>query len=313
MIPANPTSNASPEAPRRDPVLRFDHHPREFRDHRHVYAVLSRRARGISIGINLNPDKSCNFGCIYCQVDRSVPGGGREVDEKTLLEELRVLLNVGVSGELARLAQVDAVPEDLGRVADVAFSGDGEPTTYKGLASLVRRSAALIEETGLAVPITLITNATLFHKPWVREALDELAACGGRTWAKLDAGSEGHYSLVNETKVPFARVLDNIREEAMRRPLTIQSLFLRLDGEGPARAEIEAYAGRLAHVVREGGKLAGVQVTTVARRPPRDDVSALPASALEEIARVVRDAIPGVPVDVFPGGANAPADEENAP
>ena len=110
-----------------------------------------------------------------------------------------------------------------------------------------------------------------------------------------------------------ARVLENIREEAVRRPLTIQSLFLRLDGEGPARAEIEAYAGRLAHVVDEGGKLAGVQVTTVARRPPRDDVSALPASELEEIARVVRDTIPGVPVEVFPGSAPAPSGEGATP
>ena len=294
-------------------MLRFDHHPREFRDHRYVYAVLSRRARGVSIGINLNPDKSCNFGCIYCQVDRRIPGGSREIDENILLEELRVLLDVGASGELARLAQVDALPAELARVADVAFSGDGEPTTYKRLAALVRESAALIDESGLALPITLITNATLFHKPWVREALDELAACGGRTWAKLDAGSESYYRLVDETKVPFARVLENIREEAVRRPLTIQSLFLRLDGEGPARAEIEAYAGRLAHVVHEGGRLAGVQVTTVARRPPRDDVSALPAFALEEIASVVRGAIPGVPVEVFPGGAAASAGEEGTP
>ena len=46
-------------------------HPRYFGQNSFVYPVLSRRADGISVGINLNPDKACNFDCIYCQVDRS--------------------------------------------------------------------------------------------------------------------------------------------------------------------------------------------------------------------------------------------------
>ena len=45
-------------------------HARLFEHNRFVYPVLSRRSGGISIGVNLNPDKICNFDCIYCQVDR---------------------------------------------------------------------------------------------------------------------------------------------------------------------------------------------------------------------------------------------------
>src|SRR6187399_932798 len=37
---------------------------------RYVYAVVSPRARGLSLGINLNPSKYCNFDCVYCEVDR---------------------------------------------------------------------------------------------------------------------------------------------------------------------------------------------------------------------------------------------------
>ena len=47
------------------------HHPRTFQENRFVYPVLSRRSHGLSVGINLNPDKICNFDCIYCQVDRT--------------------------------------------------------------------------------------------------------------------------------------------------------------------------------------------------------------------------------------------------
>ena len=43
-------------------------HPRSFQENRYVYPVLSRRSKGISIGVNLNLDKVCNFDCVYCQV-----------------------------------------------------------------------------------------------------------------------------------------------------------------------------------------------------------------------------------------------------
>lgn len=47
----------------------IQHHPRDFGSQRYVYPVISRRSRGVSIGINLSPTGLCNFRCIYCQVD----------------------------------------------------------------------------------------------------------------------------------------------------------------------------------------------------------------------------------------------------
>ena len=55
-------------------VLTTQDHRRKLDENRYVYAVLSRRSGGVSIGVNLNPDKVCNFDCIYCQVDRTTPG-----------------------------------------------------------------------------------------------------------------------------------------------------------------------------------------------------------------------------------------------
>jgi wyosine [tRNA(Phe)-imidazoG37] synthetase (radical SAM superfamily) len=34
----------------------------------YVYPVVSRRAGGVSVGINLNVNNACNWRCIYCQV-----------------------------------------------------------------------------------------------------------------------------------------------------------------------------------------------------------------------------------------------------
>src|SRR5260221_294117 len=84
------------EYPRPDPTggpgMSLRRHPRAYGKNFYVYPVLSRRARGISIGVNLNPDKVCNFDCIYCQVDRTTPGAVRDVDEARLTEELRAIL-----------------------------------------------------------------------------------------------------------------------------------------------------------------------------------------------------------------------------
>ena len=55
-------------------------HERRFEANRFVYPVLSRRSKGISLGVNLNPDKVCNFDCVYCCVDRTKPPTVRKVD-----------------------------------------------------------------------------------------------------------------------------------------------------------------------------------------------------------------------------------------
>ena len=41
----------------------FTLHSRNWQTNRYVYPVISRRSKGLSIGVNLNPDKVCNFDC----------------------------------------------------------------------------------------------------------------------------------------------------------------------------------------------------------------------------------------------------------
>jgi len=106
-------------------------HPRRFEENRFVYPVLSRRSEGISVGLNLNPDKICNFDCIYCQVDRTTQSETQFVETRQLLEELEDSLRLAASGELFEHPQFQSTPPALRRLNDIAFSGDGEPTTYR--------------------------------------------------------------------------------------------------------------------------------------------------------------------------------------
>src|SRR5512142_1992282 len=81
-------------------TLSHDYHPRTLDENRYVYAVLSRRSGGVSIGINLNPDKVCNFDCVYCQVDRTIPGNDPRVNLAALDRELRDILTRATDGRL---------------------------------------------------------------------------------------------------------------------------------------------------------------------------------------------------------------------
>lgn len=274
-------------------------HPRSYDDNKFVYPVLSRRSRGISIGVNLNPDKVCNFDCIYCQVDRRSESETKFVELDRLLAEIDAMLSFVAGGEIYNDAEFREVPPDRRRLNDIAFSGDGEPTTYRNFDEIIARVAELKRQHNLPlVKMVLITNASMFHKPAVERGLRVLDENQGEIWAKLDAGTDEYYQIVERTKIPFRRVLDNIAAAARIRPLVIQSLFLRINEEPPSPAEIDAFCERLREIVTGGGQLKLVQVYTVARPPAESFVTALSAAELEYIAAKVRETV-GIPAEIF--------------
>jgi len=287
-----------------DASLTIGRHSRSLDRNRYVYAVLSRRSRGISVGINLNPDKVCNFDCVYCQVNRTVSPAFREVEEAVLAEELESILERAGDGRLFRVPPFDSVPTPLRRLADIAFAGDGEPTTYPRFREVVERVIGLKKNLGLdGLKITVLTNCTVLDRPAVREALALLDASDGEIWAKLDAGTEAYYEKVC---VPggakFSKILANILDAARVRPLVIQSLFLRLGGEPPAGGEIDAYCDRLGEVVAGGGEIRLVQVYTVARPPAVAAVAPLSDAEVDAIADRVRSRT-GLAVEPYHGSS----------
>ncbi|MFQ5656744.1 MAG: radical SAM protein, partial [Candidatus Methylomirabilales bacterium] len=193
------------------------------------------------------------------------------------------------------------IPEALRQVKDIAFSGDGEPTTYPRFKETVELAIRAKREAGLGdLKIVIITNATMFHRPKVKEALGLLDRHNGEIWAKLDAGTEEYYHLVDVTTFPFQSVLDNIVEAAQIRPIVIQSLFMKIHGAGPDENEIMAFCDRLREIVAEGGKISLVQVYTVARRPAQPYVTPLSDAEVDAITEAVRQ-IP-LPVAAFYSG-----------
>ncbi len=277
-------------------------HARLFEHNRFVYPVLSRRSGGISVGVNLNPDKVCNFDCIYCQVDRRSQSETRFVETDQLVDELRTTLDLVASGAIYETEKFADVPVHLRRLNDIAFSGDGEPTTYKNFDEIIERCATVKRNVEIqiadrpsalrlppsAVKMVLITNASMFHRPHVQRGLAIIDENNGEIWAKLEAGTDKYYHLIERTPIPFRQILDNITAAARVRPLVIQSLFMRVNGEPPTQVELEAFCDRLNEITAAGGQLKLVQIYTVARRPAESYVTPLTNAEVDAIVELVR-------------------------
>ena len=276
-------------------------HPRRFEDSAYVYPVLSRRSGGISIGINLNPDKICNMDCVYCQVDRHNPPVRRDVDIVQLKAELLSLAEDTLSGALFNHPRFRDTPQSLRRLNDFAFSGDGEPTTFKPFDSAIEVVVDVKKTLGLSdVKIVLITDSGCLHHAHVKSGLRLMDANQGVIWAKLDAGTQSYYRLINRTNIPFKRVLRNIELTAAERPIVIQSLFMEVHGVGPDSDEIDAYIGRLLDFEKVG-TLAEIHLYTIARAPAETWVTPLSNEALDTLSERVQRAVSS-PVRTFYGG-----------
>ncbi len=286
-------------------VSLFQTHSRSFEDNRFVYAVVSRRSGGVSIGVNLNPEKYCNFDCVYCQVDRTVHGGPvlRKIDLPQLAEELDEMIELVVTGRLFEGTRFSTTPAEYRRLNDIAMSGDGEPTASPIFDEMVQLCADLRRRRGLDdVKLVLITNATLLQRERVRKSLEVLDANNGEIWGKLDAGTEAYYQAVDRTKVKLAEVLENLVVTARKRPIVIQSLFMRLNDQPPPQAEQEAYCDRLCEIVASGGQIKLVQIHTIARRPAESFATPLADAEVDALAELVKKRT-GLPVAAHYGCA----------
>jgi wyosine [tRNA(Phe)-imidazoG37] synthetase (radical SAM superfamily) len=189
------------------------------------------------------------------------------------------------------------------RLNDIAFSGDGEPTTYKNFDEIIAACAKLKRDRGLDdVKMVLITNASMFHRPHVQRGLEILDANNGEIWAKLEAGTEEYFKLVDRTPIPFQQILDNITAAARVRPVVMQALFMRVAGAPPTAAELGAFCDRLNEITVAGGQIKLVQVYTVARLPAEDYVAALSNHEVDAIVALVNERT-GLPTAPFYGNA----------
>lgn len=292
------TQRAPAGAPRKSPEGPFGA-PRNFLNNRFVYAVVSQRARGLSIGVNLNPDKFCNFGCLYCEVNRDEPGVDQKINVRVMSTELQALLTQAFQGRMRELPAFRHTPQELLELKEVALSGNGEPTLCPNFAEVVHEVVHIRSQGKYPFfKLVLITNASGLHAPEVRNGL-RVFTTQDEIWAKLDAGTQASMDRINRpAHTSLAEVLNNILLIARERPVVIQSLFPLVDGTEPTAEEIEEYVQRLSGLKAAGAQISLVQVYSAHRPPHKPSCGHLPLKSLSRIAQRVRE-VTGLNAEVF--------------
>jgi wyosine [tRNA(Phe)-imidazoG37] synthetase (radical SAM superfamily) len=216
-------------------------------------------------------------------------GSAPPLDLPRLESELHHFLDGILHGDtLASLA-----PEGLRRLNDVAFSGDGEPTSASEFPEIVERVGLVLQDLRLrgSIKVVLITNGSLMHRQHVQLGIEAMAELNGEVWFKIDRGTEAERQWVNDTTLSQQRLLSNLRLCAERCRTRIQTCWFAVDGNAPTKNEEDAYIDLLHQVHREGTPIQDVLLYGLARESHQPEASRLtPVSAthLHQLADRIR-------------------------
>ena len=264
-------------------------HDRNAAGLKYVYPVISRRAGGLSVGINFNTNNACNWRCIYCQVPNLIRGSAPELDEDLLERELTFFLKDVMQGEFYDRF---AVEQESRVIRDIAISGNGEPTSLKNFA----RAVALIGNTVAKAKIpekhkfVLITNGSLVHQQNVQLGLEQLSNNQGEIWFKVDSATEAGRKSINNTVNTRNHFFDNLITAAELCPTWLQTCLFSINGKDFPAGEQRAYIEMLEDVQKKA-KLEGVLLYTLARpslQPEADELAKLSEEALNRFAEEIR-------------------------
>ena len=271
-------------------MLNTKDHSRFQEGFKYVYPVVSRRAGGLSLGINLNTNNACNWRCIYCQVPDLIRGAPPPVDLDSLEEELSVFLDQILNGTYLE----DQVPTGQRRLNDIAFSGNGEPTSAPNFLNAVKavRRVRVRAEVPEAVKTVLITNGSLMHQAKVIQGVEELADINGEVWFKIDRATGEGAQLINDTKFNKSRMMSSLQASANVCPTWIQTCLFKLDGLNPTDADLNAYIALLKEARARDIPFRGVLLYGLAReshQPESVRLSSLDDGWLNAFADRLRD------------------------
>jgi wyosine [tRNA(Phe)-imidazoG37] synthetase (radical SAM superfamily) len=265
----------------------------------YVYPVVSRRAGGVSVGINLNVNNACNWRCIYCQVPDLIRGAPPPVDLDKLERELSGFLHDVLHGDFLAAR----VPVEARRLNDIALSGNGEPTSAREFESVIDLVGEVRRQTGVpdAVKTVLITNGSLMQRAGVQAGVRKLEALNGEVWFKVDRATRSGLRKLNNIRTDVARMRANLEIAVHLCPTWIQTCLFAIDGFPPEEAEQRAYLDFLREGVADRLPLQGVLLYGLARQsfqPEAKRLSALPFAWLDAFAERIR--VLGLEVKVTP-------------
>ena len=270
------------------------------------------------MGINLNPDKGCNFDCIYCQVDRTPEGMlhvqkvHQKVDPDRVISELSHLIDLVENNQFFSIPPFDQTPIAQRRLTDISFSGDGEPTMVPEFPEVLEKVLEFFKNRSHEVTIQIITNGTGLFKASTRKKVLDLFAqkttpesdrIPWSIWFKIDAADARAFAFLDRSGLSFPSYWKHLEETLQEVPVTIQTMVMdyispteNFQPEGDWSNHMKEAMEKL---LAGGAKISRWDLYSVARMPPSPEVRPVSSERLVALERFFRQTI-SVPIQIFP-------------
>jgi len=266
--------------------LSIHDHSRELSGLKYIYSVISRRAGGLSIGVNLNVNNACNWQCIYCEIPNLTRGTPPPIELDVLEQELRFFLNEIIHGDYM---EKNVSLEDR-HLKDIAFSGNGEPTSANEFPEVISIVKKILSEFNLLhkIKIRLITNGSLMHQTSVIKSVGMLKEMNGEVWFKVDAATKESIKTINQVNLKPSQILERLKNSANVCPTFIQTCIFTIDGKGPNKKDIDAYVELINEVksIIQGVHLYGLARPSL--QPQAKNLGRIDEEILQNIAKELR-------------------------
>jgi len=266
--------------------LSIHDHSRELSGLKYIYSVISRRAGGLSIGVNLNVNNACNWQCIYCEIPNLTRGTPPPIELDVLEQELRFFLNEIIHGDYM---EKNVSLEDR-HLKDIAFSGNGEPTSADEFPEVISIVKKILSEFNLLhkIKIRLITNGSLMHQTSVIKSVGMLKEMNGEVWFKVDAATEESIKTINQVNLKPSQILERLKNSANVCPTFVQTCIFTIDGKGPSKKDIDAYVELINEVksIIQGVHLYGLARPSL--QPQAKNLGRIDGEVLQDIAKELR-------------------------
>ncbi len=265
-------------------------HSRDIAGLKYVYPVISRRAGGLSVGINFNTNNACNWRCIYCQVPDLVRGAAPVMNFHLLEWELRFFLQQVLKGDFYDQFNV---PEQQRIIKDIAISGNGEPTSLKQFDKAMALIGQIATEMGVLPEshFVLITNGSLMHKSVVEEGLKILNHFKGEVWFKLDSATESGKIKINGSKQTDEKTLENLKLSSALCNTSLQTCIVDFLDAKEAEFEQKKYVELLTEIKQHQIKIQKIMLYTIARpslQPEAKQINKIGEETMAQFANQLR-------------------------
>ena len=155
---------------------------------KYIFGPISSRRFGMSLGIDLSPDvKSCNFDCIYCELDRAQKTD--QIENPPKVEDVLKDVKEGIKRYNFDILTITA---------------NGEPTLYPYLDELIDELQKLNKK------LLILSNSSTIFKPTIQNALKKLDivklsldTANPKTFKKIDRPLEG---------IEIDKIIEGIKE-----------------------------------------------------------------------------------------------------